>query len=543
MRARVATRGAAHRLPMRMRCGSTRRARRLRIAPGSPGRRGLWTRTVRSACAPCPCAVPLPRPDLRLPDERARLRPHGRTSCAPPAAWPSPSAEDADLIVFNTCSVREKAEQKLRSEVGKLAPLKRARPELVVAVAGCVAQQEGEKLLERDPARRSRRRPGQRGRAARAASSSRWRARRPSRAPSSTSPRRAFSRRRPSRAGAPVVALVTTMKGCDERCSFCVVPYTRGPERYRPAREIVDEVRRFVAGRVARGAPPRADRRQLPRPDASAARGRPGATTTPTRRSSRTCCAPSRARSPRRRSQRPALHEPAPAPRDRLARARPRRARRPRAPRAPAGAVGQRPRAAPHDPALHARRVRRARRAPDARTPGLTLSTDVIVGFPGETDDDFARDALARARGRLRVALRVQVLAAPAHAGAAPRRRRARGREERAARAPLRGGRRPRRRAPGELVGTRQTRARRRRQQEREGRPVARPRPGPHRAQRDRAHRRAGRGAASSGRSSTSRSRARTGTRSPGAPVDGRPRAARRAADPPATRAAASPRC
>src|SRR5580692_4549048 len=57
--------------------------------------------------------------------------------------------EDADLVVFNTCSVREKAEQKLRSEVGKLAPLKRARPELVVAVAGCVAQQEGEKLLQR----------------------------------------------------------------------------------------------------------------------------------------------------------------------------------------------------------------------------------------------------------------------------------------------------------------------------------------------------------------------------------------------------------
>src|SRR5258708_30889092 len=57
--------------------------------------------------------------------------------------------EDADLVVLNTCSVREKAEQKLRSEVGKLAPLKRARPDLVIAVAGCVAQQEGEALLER----------------------------------------------------------------------------------------------------------------------------------------------------------------------------------------------------------------------------------------------------------------------------------------------------------------------------------------------------------------------------------------------------------
>src|SRR5215472_2846727 len=57
--------------------------------------------------------------------------------------------ERADVVVFNTCSVREKAEQKLRSEVGKLAPLKRERPGLVVAVAGCLAQQEGEKLLER----------------------------------------------------------------------------------------------------------------------------------------------------------------------------------------------------------------------------------------------------------------------------------------------------------------------------------------------------------------------------------------------------------
>src|SRR5262245_37064901 len=59
--------------------------------------------------------------------------------------------EDADLVVFNTCSVREKAEQKLRSEVGRLKPVKARRPSLVIAVAGCVAQQEGERLLERVP--------------------------------------------------------------------------------------------------------------------------------------------------------------------------------------------------------------------------------------------------------------------------------------------------------------------------------------------------------------------------------------------------------
>src|SRR6202050_2441060 len=57
--------------------------------------------------------------------------------------------EAADLVVFNTCSVREKAEQKLRSEMGKLAPLKKRRPDVVLAVAGCVAQQEGDKLLGR----------------------------------------------------------------------------------------------------------------------------------------------------------------------------------------------------------------------------------------------------------------------------------------------------------------------------------------------------------------------------------------------------------
>ena len=52
--------------------------------------------------------------------------------------------EDADLVLLNTCSIREKAEQKLRSEVGRIALLKQKRPDLTIAVAGCVAQQEGE---------------------------------------------------------------------------------------------------------------------------------------------------------------------------------------------------------------------------------------------------------------------------------------------------------------------------------------------------------------------------------------------------------------
>lgn len=153
---------------------------------------------------------------------------------------------DADVVVFNTCSVREKAEQKLRSEVGRLGPLKRIRPHLVVVVAGCVAQQEGERLLARMrhvdlvigpdnvpelPALLLDRMAG-----APPVARTQF---------DTVAPR--FLTAPPEPGRAPVVGLVTTMKGCDERCSFCIVPHTRGPERYRPTREIVEEARRMTA--------------------------------------------------------------------------------------------------------------------------------------------------------------------------------------------------------------------------------------------------------------------------------------------------------
>ena len=155
----------------------------------------------------------------------------------------------ADLLVVNTCSVREKAEHKLMSLLGTLRPLKEQKRGIVLAVAGCVAQQEGEKLLKKAPfvdlvlgpdnipelpALVQQAEQG---------------------APPVA--RTVFDMEDPQflkaspRADRPEVsAFVTVMKGCDERCTFCIVPYTRGSERYRSADEIVGEIAGLVAGGV-----------------------------------------------------------------------------------------------------------------------------------------------------------------------------------------------------------------------------------------------------------------------------------------------------
>jgi tRNA-2-methylthio-N6-dimethylallyladenosine synthase len=152
----------------------------------------------------------------------------------------------ADLIVINTCSVREKAEQKLRSLVGTLTERKKARPDLVIAIAGCVAQQEGEKLLRRMKHVDVVLGPDNIAELPRLVE-----------AIQGGSPPIArtvfdvdepvFLRAMPDvRRGRAPTAFVTVMKGCDERCSFCIVPHTRGPERYRPSGDVVDEIRRLV---------------------------------------------------------------------------------------------------------------------------------------------------------------------------------------------------------------------------------------------------------------------------------------------------------
>ena len=302
-------------------------------------------------------------------------------------------AEDADLVVFNTCSVREKAEQKLRSEVGKLAPLKRARPDLVIAVAGCVAQQEGEALLARirhidlvvgpdNVAELPALVMEQLGGAPPMA-----------RTVFDTAAPRFLAWAPTGSASAPVAALVTTMKGCDERCSFCIVPYTRGPERYRPAREIIDEVRRFVdagsrevlllgqtvdsfrddtlpppeddaLGALGTAAP--ADATQFPHLLRAIARDVPGLArlryTSPHPRHATASLARAHAELDVLARH---VHLPVQSGSDRVLRRMIRRYTR-------------------------AEYVARAERLMRAR-PGLTMSTDVIVGFPGETEDDFAQ--------------------------------------------------------------------------------------------------------------------------------------------------------
>jgi tRNA-2-methylthio-N6-dimethylallyladenosine synthase len=157
--------------------------------------------------------------------------------------------ELADLIVFNTCSVREKADHKLRSAVGTFRELKERKPGLVVAVAGCMAQQQGEALLEQSDLIDVVIGPDNIAELPELV-----------RHVQDGGPKLArtvfdlddptFLRAQVRPDSPEVSAYVTVMKGCDERCTYCIVPYTRGAERYRPASDIVGEIQTLCAGGV-----------------------------------------------------------------------------------------------------------------------------------------------------------------------------------------------------------------------------------------------------------------------------------------------------
>ncbi len=148
-------------------------------------------------------------------------------------------AEDADIILFNTCSVREKAQEKVFSDLGRVRALKRERPGLIVGVGGCVASQEGDAIVARAPfvdvvfgpqtlhrlpeliaRRRATGRP---------------------QVDVSFPEIEKFDHLPPARTEG-ATAFVSVMEGCSKYCSYCIVPYTRGDEVSRPLDDVLVEV-------------------------------------------------------------------------------------------------------------------------------------------------------------------------------------------------------------------------------------------------------------------------------------------------------------
>jgi len=153
-------------------------------------------------------------------------------------------AEDADMILLNTCHIREKAAEKVYSELGRLKPLKELNPDLKIGVAGCVAQAEGEEIMRRQPAvdlvvgpQSYHRLPEME-----------TRVRKGETALDTDFPEEdkfEHLKSRPKAKRAPA-AFLTVQEGCDKFCAFCVVPYTRGAEVSRPASRVLQEARDLV---------------------------------------------------------------------------------------------------------------------------------------------------------------------------------------------------------------------------------------------------------------------------------------------------------
>ena len=164
------------------------------------------------------------------------------------AGWSSTeSADEADLVLVNTCAIREKAEDKLYSALGRYRILK-SRRGTRLAVSGCVAQQEKEELLARAPFVDFVLGPDQLSKIAELAGRSAAGALAPDDRLETDwvpSEQYLFPQADPSSSRGLATAFVTAMKGCDNVCSFCVVPYTRGREVSRPYAEIVAEVARL----------------------------------------------------------------------------------------------------------------------------------------------------------------------------------------------------------------------------------------------------------------------------------------------------------
>jgi tRNA-2-methylthio-N6-dimethylallyladenosine synthase len=154
--------------------------------------------------------------------------------------------EEADVILLNTCSVREKAQEKVFSDLGRIRELKRDKPDLLIGVGGCVASQEGEAIVKRAPyvdmvfGPQTLHRLPQLIQARRASGNAQ--------VDISFPEIEKFDHMPPAKVEGPV-AYVSIMEGCSKYCSYCVVPYTRGEEVSRRFEDVLTE----VAGLAAQG--------------------------------------------------------------------------------------------------------------------------------------------------------------------------------------------------------------------------------------------------------------------------------------------------
>ena len=171
------------------------------------------------------------------------------------------SEEKADVILFNTCSIREHAEDRVWSNVGALKEMKKQRPELIIGVMGCMAKAQNQKIFKRMPHVDFISGPAQLYEVPKLIESI-WESRRATskehendggcetvstlhRVAAIQEKRRSEFQTVSYHAG-KVSALVTIMEGCDKVCSYCVVPYTRGPEVSRPPEQVVAEVEKLA---------------------------------------------------------------------------------------------------------------------------------------------------------------------------------------------------------------------------------------------------------------------------------------------------------
>jgi tRNA-2-methylthio-N6-dimethylallyladenosine synthase len=186
-----------------------------------------------------------------------QLRAHGYESVE--------SRDDADVILYNTCSVREHAEQKVWSRLGELRDRKRNDPGLIIGVIGCMAERDGATIFQRHPHIDILCGPGELDRLTslvhNAATTSDGRKRQRQVALMGAASRRSTTleaaedhlemldlSRSISPGDGPPQAYVRITRGCNKFCTYCVVPYTRGPEVHRPPENIIEEVRKLTGG-------------------------------------------------------------------------------------------------------------------------------------------------------------------------------------------------------------------------------------------------------------------------------------------------------